>query len=229
MRVIVVLICMLLPFAGRSQAFVKSSDGNFEWRLIGRVLMDAGFFRGDSTKLGNGVVLGDVRLGTTVRFLQHWSGKIEAGYAYNKLALKDTYIAYKRGNHVWKAGYYFEPFGTELRVSTVAYRFMNMATTSTVLGDGRKLGVSYEYNRKFFTVVGGIFGNTSLENSKEGDAGYTLAAQVIGRPVYEEEKVIHIGLSAHFSDPDKETRWFIRAELLRMFLTKKRMFYCGRR
>lgn len=206
MRVIVVLICMLLPFAGRSQAFVKSSDGNFEWRLIGRVLMDAGFFRGDSTKLGNGVVLGDVRLGTTVRFLQHWSGKIEAGYAYNKLALKDTYIAYKRGNHVWQAGYYFEPFGTELRVSTVAYRFMTMATTSTVLGDGRKLGVSYEYKRKFFTVVGGIFGNTSLENSKEGDAGYTLAAQVIGRPVYEEEKVIHIGLSAHFSDPDKETK-----------------------
>ena len=57
MRVIVVLICMLLPFAGRSQAFVKSSDGNFEWRLIGRVLMDAGFFRGDSTKLGNGAAL----------------------------------------------------------------------------------------------------------------------------------------------------------------------------
>ena len=206
MRVIVVLICMLLPFAGRSQAFVKSSDGNFEWRLIGRVLMDAGFFRGDSTKLGNGVVLGDVRGGTTVRFLQHWSGKIEAGYAYNKLALKDTYIAYKKGDNVWTAGYYLETFGTELRVSTVAYRFMTMATTSTVLGDGRKLGVSYEYNRKFFTVVGGIFGNTSLENSKEGDAGYTLAAQVIGRPVYEEEKVIHIGLSAHFSDPDKETK-----------------------
>lgn len=207
MRIVVVLICVLLfPFAGRSQAFVKSPDGNFEWRVIGRVLMDAGFFRGDSTKLGNGVVLGDVRLGTTVRFLQHWSGKIEAGYAYNKLALKDTYIAYKKGDHVWKAGYYFEPFGTELRVSTVAYRFMNMATTSTVFGDGRKLGVTYEYNRKFFTVVGGFFGNTSLENSKEGDAGYTLSAQVIGRPVYEEEKVIHIGLSAHFSDPDKETK-----------------------
>lgn len=207
MRIVVVLLCtLLLPWVGRSQALVKSPDGSFEWRVIGRVLMDAGFFRGDSTKLGNGVVLGDVRLGTTVRFLEHWSGKIEAGYAYNKLALKDTYIAYKEGNHVWKAGYYFEPFGTELRVSTVAYRFMNMATTSTVFGDGRKLGVTYEYNRKFFTVVGGLFGNTSLENSKEGDAGYTLTAQVIGRPVYEEEKVIHIGLSAHFCDPDKETK-----------------------
>ncbi|WP_251623936.1 porin [Odoribacter lunatus] len=206
-RIVVVLICtLLLPAAGRSQAFVKSANGDFEWRLIGRILMDAGFFRSDSTKLGNGVVLGDVRLGTTLRFLQHWTGKIEAGYAYDKLALKDTYIAYKQGNHTLKAGYYFEPFGTELQVSTAAYRLMNMATTSTVLGDGRKLGFTYQYTREKLVVVGGFFGNTSLENSKEGDAGYTLTAQVIGRPVYEEEKVVHIGLSAHFSDPDKETK-----------------------
>ncbi len=197
---------LFLSFAGRSQAFVKSADGNFEWRLIGRILMDAAFFRGDSTRLGNGAVLGDVRLGTTVRFLQNWTGKIEAGYAYNKLALKDTYIAYKQGRHTLKAGYYFEPFGTELQVSTAAYRFMNMATTSTVFGDGRKLGLTYQYSREKLVVVGGIFGNTSLENSKEGDAGYTLTGQVIGRPVYEEEKVIHIGLSAHFSNPDKETK-----------------------
>lgn len=205
--IIAVFACVLLfPLAGRGQAFVVSPDGELEWRMTGRVLMDAGFFRGDSTKLGNGAVLGDVRLGTVARFGQDWTGKIEAGFAYNKLSLKDTYIAYKRGSHQWKAGYYFKPFGTELRTSTTTYRFMNLSTTCAVFGDGRKLGVTYEYNRKFFTATGGFFSNSTLENSKTGDAGYTLSAQLAGRFVYEEEKLVHVALSAHFSNPDKEDR-----------------------
>lgn len=207
MRICIIVICILIfPYIGKSQTFVKSSSDDFEWRVIGRVLMDAGFFRSDSTKLGNGVVMGDIRLGALVHFLQDWTGKIEVGYAYNKVALKDTYIAYKWGNNTLKAGHYFEPFGTEIQVATTAYRFMNMSTTSTAFGDGRKLGVSYAYNQKCFTVVGGFFGNSDLENSKNGDAGYTLTAQVIGRPVYEEDKVVHLGLSAHFSEPDKEKK-----------------------
>lgn len=197
---------MISPVIGKTQAFVKSPSEDFEWRLTGRVLMDAGFFRSDSTKLGNGVVMGDIRLGALVHFLQDWSGKIEVGYAYNKVALKDTYIAYKQGKHTWKAGHYFEPFGTEIQVATTAYRFMNMSTTSTAFGDGRKLGVTYEYNEKYYTVVAGLFGNSDLENSKNTDAGYTLTAQIIGRPVYDEEKVVHLGLSAHFSEPDKEKK-----------------------
>lgn len=207
MKTIVILFCMCMSaFAGHTQAFVKSATDDFDWRVTGRVLMDAGFFHSDSTRLGNGVVMGDVRLGALMHFLQDWTGKIEVGYAYNKVALKDTYIAYKKGDHSWKAGYYFEPFGTEIQVATTAYRLMNMSTTSTAFGDKRKLGATYTCNRKYFTVVGGIFGDTDLENSKNIDGGYTLTAQLIGRPVYDEEKVVHLGFSARFSEPDKEKK-----------------------
>lgn len=207
MKIVVLAGWMLLwSLGGHAQAFVKSEENRFDWRMTGRILMDAGFFHTDSTKLGNGVVLGDVRLGGLVHFLQDWTGKIEVGYAYNKVSIKDTYIAYRKNEHVWKAGHYFEPFGTEIQVATTDYRFMNISTTSTALGDKRKLGITYAHHRKYLTVVGGLFGDTDLENSKNTNSGYTLTAQVIGRPVYDGQKVVHLGFSARYSEPDKERK-----------------------
>ncbi len=203
-----ILVWMILGYAslGTAQEFVKSEAEDFEWRITGRALFDAGFFGSDSVDLGNGVAVGDVRLGALVHFLQNWTGKIEVGFAYNKVGLKDTYIGYKEKDHSVKVGHYYEPFGTEIQTATTAYRFMNVSTTSTALGDKRKVGATYMYNRKYVTAVGGIFGETDLENSKGFDSGYSLAAQVIARPLYDEEKLIHIGLSARFGTPDQEKR-----------------------
>lgn len=202
----VFFICLLLPCYGGAQAFVQSSGDVLKWRLTGRALFDAAFFHSDSTRLGNGVAIGDVRLGGLVHFLQDWTGKIDVGFAHNKVGLKDTYIAYTRDKHQWKAGYYFEPFGTEIQEPTTGYRFMNMSVTSTSFGDKRKVGVSYRYTAHDITAVGGFFGDTELESSKNMDGGYTFAAQLIGRPVYDEEKLVHIGVSARFSKPDQEKK-----------------------
>ena len=94
------LFLLLFPLQIIAQAFVKSSTGDFEWKMTGRALFDGGIFFSDSSRLGNGMVISDVRLGTSVRFLKNWEGKIELGYRDSKVSLKDIYVTYRRGDHM---------------------------------------------------------------------------------------------------------------------------------
>lgn len=186
------------------QGFVESAKDNFKWRLIGRAMFDAGVFYSDSTKLGNGVAISDLRIGAQMFFLENWEGRVEIGYSESKVSLKDIYIAYNTGAHTVKVGHYFEPFGVENRVGTTDYRFMTMSETDKAFGDRRKLGISYIYDKKYFTTSAGLFSDSDVDNTKNLNEGYALAGKFAGRPVYDDEKVIHLGISARFSNHDKD-------------------------
>lgn len=201
-----VVVCLLLPLWGMAQGFVKSEKENFEWRVIGRAMFDGGVFFSDSTKLGNGVVINDLRLGAVVRFLKHWEGRVEIGFAESKVSLKDIYIAYDYNEHSIRAGHYFELFGIENRVATTTYRLMNMSVTNNAFGDRRKIGVSYMYDNTRWTAAGGLFSDSDVDNNKGLDEGYTIVGKVVGRPVFDENKLVHIGLSARFSEHDEAER-----------------------
>lgn len=200
------IICFLLPLSGKTQGFVKSEKEDFEWRVIGRALFDGGAFFSDSTEMGNGVVINDLRLGVVMRFLTNWQGRVEIGFSESKVSLKDVYVAYHQGVHTLRAGHYFELFGIENRVATTTYRLMNMSVTNSTFGDRRKIGFSYMYDKLRWTVAGGIFSDSDVDNNKGLNEGYTLVGKWVGRPVFDEDKLLHIGLSARFSEHDKAER-----------------------
>lgn len=201
-----VLILFSFPLKMKAQAFVKSSTEDFEWKLIGRALFDGGVFFSDSARLGNGMVISDVRLGTSIRFLKNWEGKVELGYKDSKVSLKDIYIAYRKRDHMIKIGHYFEHLGLDYRLGTLNFRLMTMAVTDAVLGDKRKVGFSYIYNSHVMTAAAGFFSDGDIDNTKSLDEGYVIAAQLIGRPVYDEEKLVHLGLGVRYSEHDEAER-----------------------
>lgn len=204
---LVFIFCLLLFVSGRGQGFVSSKEKDFEWRAIGRALFDAGaFWGGDSTDLGNGAKISDLRLGVTARFLNHWTGKIELGYSESKIGIKDVFIDYANGDHSVRVGHYFEPFAIDPLVGTTDYRMLTMGATARAFGDRRKLGVSYSYNQKYWVATGGLFSDGDVDNIKGLNEGYTLAAKIIGRPVYEDKKLVHLGISARYSEHDKDER-----------------------
>ena len=137
------LILMLLAcgMSASAQLTLKSEKGDFEARLF-----DGGVFFSDKTALGNSLEVYDVRLGTVVRFLERWTGKIELGFAKSKVSMKDIYIEYNDGKNVFKVGHYFEPFSLEYRIGTSDMKFNGAAVTGTAFGDRRRLGISYTYN-----------------------------------------------------------------------------------
>lgn len=187
-----------------AQEYVRGiKPGDFEWKLIGRVFFDGGYFFGDSTSLGNSFQVNDIRLGTQIRFLDDWEAKIELGYGDSKVSLKDVYLGYKTGAHVFKLGHQYEPFGYS-RVGTANYRFMTNAPSEKALGNKRKLGITYCYNRTWLNVMTGVFSEGEIEKSKPLDQGYSLAGKIIGRPLMGDRKLIHIGIAPKFISGSKE-------------------------
>ena len=189
-----------------SQVLVKEGPKGFECQLIGRVFFDGGYFINDPQDLKNSFQVNDVRLGARIRFLEDWEAKIELGYGDNKISFKDVYLDYKIGTHLLRLGYYYEPFGNS-RVGTANFRFMTSATADKVLGNSRKLGLSYIYDYRWFNFMGGIFSDGDIQKSKSVDQGYSIAAKVVGRPLMSDKKLIHIGVAPRFSSSADQVRF----------------------
>lgn len=190
-----------LPLVNFAQEFVKATSGNFEWRLIGRVFFDGGVLTADSTTTSFQV--NDIRLGVAARFMENWEAKVELGYGDSKISLKDIYLNYEQNNHSFRLGLHYEPFGNA-RVGTTNFRFMTNASSDKALGNKRKLGLSYSYNRKWLNLMAGIFSDGDVEKSKSLNQGYALAAKVVGRPWMKEKRLLHLGLAPRFSSSSDE-------------------------
>lgn len=186
-----------------AQEFVSGTANNFRWRLIGRVFFDGGAFFNDTTHLGNSFQVNDIRLGALIHFLEGWEAKIELGYGDSKIALKDVYLNYEYKENSFRLGYHFEPFGNA-RVGTANFRFMTDAVSDKALGNSRKLGISYSYNQKWFNFMGGVFSDGDIQKSKPLDQGYSVAAKLVGRPLLQEKRLIHIGVAPRFNSSQDE-------------------------
>ena len=195
---LLILILLVCYASVSAQLTLKSEKGDFEARLIGRVLFDGGVFFSDKTSLGNAVEVYDVRLGTVVRFLERWTGKIEMGFAKSKVSMKDIYIEYSDGKSLLRVGHCFEPFSLEYRIGTSDMKFNGAAVTGIAFGDRRKLGISYTYDCDVLNVSGGVFSDKDIDNTEKGDEGYALSGRVLFRPYSREKNVIHVGVSSRF-------------------------------
>ena len=200
-KVLLTLVC-LYQICGESalkaQNFVVSETNGFEWRLMGRVFFDAGVFFNDKTDLGNGVQINDLRLGTQIRFLQHWNVKMELGYGDEKVSIKDIYINYKTGNHNIRLGYYHEPFGID-RIGSTNFKFIETASSDKTFGSNRKLGICYLYNQTYFNFMGGVFSDGNPAKANQLNQGYTLSTKFIGRPVVGDGRLLHLAVAPRFS------------------------------
>ncbi|MDL2251739.1 hypothetical protein LJC12_02700 [Odoribacter sp. OttesenSCG-928-J03] len=206
MRYLLLLLLLSVLFSASAQSFVKQEGGDFEWRITGRAMFDGGVFFSDKTSLGNGLVFTDGRIGITTRFLKNWEGKIEYGYSGGKMGIRDVYIAYNRGNSRLQAGHFFEPFGIEGRMGSADYRLMNAAPTASTFMERRKIGVAYSYDVKPFTLVAGFYSDADIDNIKDDNEGYSIAGKFSIRPVYEEDRLMHVAASFRFSEHDQTER-----------------------
>ena len=197
------LCVVLFSSASFAQAEKGVKKPDLQWRLIGRVFFDGGFFMNDHLNLGSSFQVNDVRLGTVLTLFEDWEAKIELGYADKAISFKDIYLSYAWKRHVFKLGHQYEPFGYA-RIGSSNYRFMQHATADEALGTSRKLGLTYSYDRDWWNVMAGVFSNGNVQSGGQLEQGYTLSAKVIARPWMTEKKLLHIGVAPVFIDGKDE-------------------------
>lgn len=77
-----------------AQTTVNAEKPKFSIKPIGRILADGAVYFPDGNGFTDGVALPDLRVGVSASY-GNWSGKIDVGFGYFKLSMKDVFIQYK--------------------------------------------------------------------------------------------------------------------------------------
>ena len=84
----------------------------------GRILMDGAVYTPGGDGLNAGVALPDIRFGGKMSY-GNWAAKIDVGYGFGKLSMKDIYLQYKfNGSNLLRGGYFVHQFGLNAATSS---------------------------------------------------------------------------------------------------------------
>ncbi len=198
--IILSAVALAVSASSFGQIKVKTDAGDMSVRFMGRTNFDAGTYLFSDAKVNNehnGVAMNDTRLGVLANFDEKFSAKIEICYASKAISFRDLWIGYKlNDNSSLTVGNHFQPYGA--KPLGLSYKFVEDASADLAFCPARKIGLSYAYTSDPFNFTAGLFSDGNVDNGKNIDKGWSLAAKAIYRPILDESTVLHIGLAPMF-------------------------------
>ena len=135
----------------------ESSEPKFTIKPTGRILMDGAVYLGGNDdynadagdkKFVDGVAIPDLRLGVKAGY-GNWKAKIDVGFGYGKVSLKDVFIEYDfNENHLVKAGYFVPQFGLNSETSSsMKPSYEEPSSNEFFYANPRLLALSYVFDK----------------------------------------------------------------------------------
>ncbi|MCC7414092.1 MAG: hypothetical protein IT495_20920 [Gammaproteobacteria bacterium] len=195
----------------RDKLKISSTDGDFEWQLIGRLMVDYNLIDSDATKLGSGAEVRRARLGIAGRLWQHWIWKTEWDFAGAEVDAKDQFIGYEQDSWWVKLGQHHVPFGLATMSSSKYMLFIERPLLAdNVLQPSRRLGLSmFNHWGERATLQAGVFAGTDgedpdgcLSGFDECDEQVSFAVRGTYNPLVQDAThLLHLGAAAMYLDP----------------------------
>lgn len=202
-------------------AMAQDSDSpKFTITPTGRILMDGALYASpnhveftedngtETTRrmFKEGFAIPDVRLGVKMSY-GNWKTKIDVGYAYGKVGLKDIFVEYDfNKQHLIRFGSFIHQFGLQSSTSSSMKPTMEEPVSNAVFNDPRQLGVMYQYNGDKIMATASLHmepkaSTMILTPDQFTQEGYGIRSRVIARPIHEPGRTIQIGISGAFGTP----------------------------
>lgn len=169
---------------------------------IGRIQVDGALYFPAKNGFHDGLSLSEIRAGAKAGYGK-WSAKVEVGYTYGKISMKDTYIQRNIGdNDYFRLGYFLPQFGIRgggsgsLKPSMVAQISESFFRTMT-----RKIGVAYtRYNPKYFFNAMAYVGGRSLtlNATQQGKVSVGGSLRGVWHPLASPGEIVAVGASASY-------------------------------
>lgn len=189
---------------------VVASKENEEPKLsvkpTGRILFDAALFAPKNQKdvFNDGFGIPDARAGVAAKYGK-WYGKIDIGYAYGKVGLKDILMQYTFNKHqLIKGGYFVHQFGLQSATSSSFKISMEEPMSQGTFGDSRLLGLMYVHDLgKFFGTFSFFTESNSMKMPSDqlGNQGFGMMSRLLYKPFTEDGNILHLGISGAFETP----------------------------
>lgn len=173
----------------------------FKFTPAGRILLDGAVFAPRHDGFADGVAIPDIRLGGKAEY-GNWLAKIDVGYAFGKIGMKDVYLQYKfNDNNLLRGGYFVHQFGLQSATSSSMKPSFEAPITDTYMNaTGRNLGVMYMYDKNDFLATASVIVGTKL-TEHANDAGKVSVggiSRLLWRPLHSEGKVAQVGVSGWY-------------------------------
>ncbi len=198
-----ILVSSFLILSGLTMqtAFAQDEKPKFQFKPAGRVLLDGALFAPDS-RLKDGAALPDIRLGGKATY-GDWTAKVDVGFGYGKLSMKDVFIQYDfNKENFLRGGYFVHQFGLNAATSSSMKPSMEAPISDTYFNaTGRNLGLMYVLNKKkVFLGVSAILAGTTLTtpSNEQGKVSAGGMERLVWRPLTAPGTVAQIGFSAWY-------------------------------
>lgn len=174
----------------------------FKVTPIGRIHVDGALYLPEGNGFNPGAALSEIRAGARAIY-GDWMARVEVGYSYGKIGMKDVYIQrfLKPGNHL-RLGYFIPQFGIRgggsasykpAMITEIPESFFRTTT--------RKIGLMYSHYDKLFSVyatafVGGHSLLFSVNEQGKSSGGGALRATI--HPLAKPGNIFQAGISTSF-------------------------------
>lgn len=176
-------------------------EPKFTAKPSGRILMDAAYINPQHQEddLKSGVGIPDMRVGVGFSYGQ-WKGKVDMGYAYGKVNLKDVWLQYDFDKkNFLRGGYFIHQYGFQSSTSSSFKETMEEPQSNAVFNNDRMIGLMYEYDGDKFLGTGSVVVETdAMKNTTDQTGSQAIGAmtRLLYRPYAERGKMFQVGISA---------------------------------
>lgn len=179
----------------------KSQDGQYSFRIGGRLAVDGAYYIDDYTDRSSGADLSSARIRIFSKLGSKLDVKFDIDFA-SGVSIKDAYLRWHTDRAGFlRVGHFAEPFSAENIASTFDYNFINKSATNEAFAPGRALGVSYRHYSNYLWGEGGIFSQKIGKSHSNGDMGWGVTARLLARYTGE-DWAVHAGGAFSYRIPD---------------------------
>jgi|7_EtaG_2_1085326.scaffolds.fasta_scaffold00024_86 phosphate-selective porin OprO/OprP len=177
----------------------KSEDGNFTFKLKGRIHADAVYVDDDVTEIDDREKLRRLRAGFSGTVMKDWT------YSYNYdtesnvgYRIKGAHIGYKGFDKVRiSAGNLQQPFSLEELTSSNYIPFMERSLANT-FAPSYGLGLLVKTWGDKWSFAGGYFDDNLADRHNDNEGSHSFAARITVNPIDKSKFKVHLGASTVF-------------------------------
>lgn len=172
----------------------------------GRVLFDGAMYKANTDKelFNSGMAIPDARVGFSAK-TGKWSAKVDVGYAYGKVGMKDVFIEHHFDTkNSLRAGYYIHQFGAQYSTSSSYKISMEEPRSNEVFNNPRMIGLMYVHNGNQFLGTASVFTESEamkLSSDKIGNSAIGAMSRLVYRPYTQTGKILQVGVSGAYLSP----------------------------
>lgn len=178
---------------------IASSDGEFEFKLGGRLQVDAAIYDEDGSEMGNGSEIRRARLYVQGKMYNDWGYKLQYDFTgTGRSGIKDAFITYNGFDSIQlKAGNFKEPFMLQEQTSSKYITFTERSLLDA-FAPGRHIGAVATIKQKHWTAAAGFFGDAVGTSSRGKDEGWGVTGRTTYAPINEKTRVVHLGAAVSY-------------------------------